>query len=760
MASLCAVTALVVGGVGGFAATNSGGEAMRDAAGERLTSLNDNRARELESLTDRARRRIEHLAGDPVTRDAFRFLVAGFGALRANAVAPEGDALSSYYRDSYGSAYEARNNGLGFDPEAPLQQLSDVALALQQAYIAGNPNPLGEKHLLEHSGAGNPYDSYHKLTHPPFRRFIDTFGYYDLVLIDAEHGDIIYSVYKELDFATSLRDGPYADSGLARAVGNALQADAVAFSEIVRYRPSYDDPALFVAAPIHSLGGEVLGVVALQIPMPQLDALLTANGDWNSLGLGTSGETYLLGPNGRILTDLRQRDEHPEAFTAALAKLDLPAAEVGGIQGRQHPGGRLPEPSPGPLAALDDGGAGVAITKDVLGRSVIKAWRPIRLGASNAVLVSQQTVDEALAPLAALRQDIALSAGLVAVLASAAGGLVGWLIARRIARPVRELATAMETVARERDLTQRFDTRRSDEIGLIARALDAMLVSFRGLIGEVAATAGQVGDAARETAASSEQTHQQVGRQQEETREVAAAMTEMAASVEEVARHVQEVAGATRDASSTCDQGGEQIRDLATRIGALATQVATSSEHIAALDQDARRDDEIVSLIADIAEQTNLLALNAAIESARAGEHGRGFAVVADEVRALAGRSRSAADEVRATIERLQGATAGASTAMQEQQQQCGSCVEAAESTGASFAHISERVSRITDLTDQVAGAAEEQSQVAEDIDRRLASISGIADESSEATQRVAGASEQLSKRSQDMERAARRFRT
>jgi methyl-accepting chemotaxis protein len=760
MAAVSAVTALVVGGVGGMAAMRAGDDAMRGSVAERLEAVNDNRARELQNFLDLNRARVEYLALDPGTLDAFRHLTAGFNAASKAASGTPSEALRQYYREQYTALYAERNGTADVDPAALLRGAGPTAMELQHHYIASNPHPPGEKHKLDVTHAGGPYHAYHSLHHPRFRRFVETFEYYDLFLIEPEQGAIIYSVFKEVDFGTSLKNGPYADSGLAQAYADALNSGEVAFSRVAHYRPSYDDNALFVAAPIPDEAGNTLGVVALQVPVHQLDDLMTADGDWNSLGLGQSGETYLVGAHGHILTDLRQRAEHPQAFQAALAELDLPASALGAIRGREHPAGRIPEPSAAVTAAIDSNEAGLAVTRDLLGRDVIKAWQPVQLGGARVMLVSQQNVDEALAPLDTLQREISLSAGLVAVLVSALGGLVGWLVARRIARPVRELAGLMETVARERDLTQRFESTRRDEIGLIARAVDAMLTSFRDVIREVTDTAADVRAAASETAASSGQTHKQVGRQQEETREVAAAMTQMAASVEEVARHVQEVADATHEASSTCVHGDEQVRDLTTRISALAEQVATSSERIAALDADTRKVDEIVSMIAEIAEQTNLLALNAAIESARAGEHGRGFAVVADEVRALAGRSRSAAEEVRGTIGRLQGATGDASDAMQEQQRQCGRCVEAAQSTGESFAHISQRVGRITELTEQVAGAAEEQSQVAEDIDRRLANISSIAEESASASERVATASEQLSTQAQTMEQTARRFRT
>jgi len=753
MILVCATTAILVGGVGGISANHAGEKTLRQSVVDRLVSENENRAREMTDLLERSRQQLTYMANDPETARNLQNIIRGFRAVEADADNRRQRDLETFYSAEFEPAFQQRN-GMDVDSAALVRALSPVAMELQGRFLVDNAHPVGAKENLDHSGVGDSYDRLHSNFHPGYREFLEIFGYYDLFLVEPDTGHVVYSVYKEVDFATSLVHGPFAGSGLAEAYEGAVRNGHLTFSGIANYRPSYDDPALFLGAPVKAADGSLLGVMILQMPMPQLDALLTANGQWGALG--ETGETYLVGSDGGILTDLRDRAQDPGTFHAALSAQGLSASLQRAVTGRDHPAGRIPEPT----AAVLQGQPGQGQELNVQGHAVIKAWRPLQVGASNAYLVSQQRVDEALAPLGELRQSIILGVGIVALLVSLAGGLVGWLIALRIAQPVRALAGSLGRIAAERNLTVRLNSKRNDEIGMIHNAMDGMLCSFRELLGGVTTAAGEVGQAAKRTAESSEQNRQTVGRQQDETSQVATAMTEMAASVQEVARNIQEVAEANRETHDTCHTGGAQITQLADRISELADQVSLTNDRIVALDADTRKVDEIVGLIAQISEQTNLLALNAAIESARAGEHGRGFAVVADEVRALAGRTREAADEVRGTIDRLQSATGDASQAMIQQQQRALACVESARETGACFNEINERVSRVSELTDQVAGAAEEQSQVAEDINRRLTNMADLASESAKTTGLLADNSHHLTDQAGAMETAARQFRT
>ncbi|HPF36762.1 MAG TPA: cache domain-containing protein, partial [Candidatus Krumholzibacteria bacterium] len=221
--------------------------------------------------------------------------------------------LAGYYRQEFGGTYREQNGGKAPDVERVLAELDDVTVAMQWSYIQANPRPLGSKHQLDRAPEASGYNEHHALYHPALRHFLETFGYYDIFLVDQQSGRIVYSTFKELDYATSLKDGPYADSGLGdvyRRAAAAQDPDAVVFADFRTYFPSYEAPAAFVASPIvHD--GERIGVLAMQFPLDNLNAMMGARS-----GLGETGETYLVGADKLMRSDSFLDPEHHSVVTS------------------------------------------------------------------------------------------------------------------------------------------------------------------------------------------------------------------------------------------------------------------------------------------------------------------------------------------------------------------------------------------------------------------------------------------------------------
>ncbi len=176
--------------------------------------------------------------------------------------------LKAYYTDQYGAEYKKRNNG----KEAPISKmfdsLDDDTIAMQYYYIIENSNPLGSKDKLDKGSDKSKWSTIHEKYHPKFRAYLEEFGLYDIFLIDIESGDIVYSVFKELDFTTSLKDGPYADTNFARvydAIKGTSDKDMTNFVDMEPYTPSYEDPARFMGAPVFD-GDTLVGVLIMQLP--------------------------------------------------------------------------------------------------------------------------------------------------------------------------------------------------------------------------------------------------------------------------------------------------------------------------------------------------------------------------------------------------------------------------------------------------------------------------------------------------------------
>ncbi|MGP3789582.1 methyl-accepting chemotaxis protein [Pseudomonas sp. B392_1p] len=240
---------------------------------------------------------------------------------------------------------------------------------------------------------------------------------------------------------------------------------------------------------------------------------------------------------------------------------------------------------------------------------------------------------------------------------------------------------------------------------------------------------------------------------------VASAMNEMSATVQEVAKNASQTATASRSADDETRAGVQVADDALKGIEILIREIEKAAGVILRVENDSAKIGMVVGVINGIAEQTNLLALNAAIEAARAGEQGRGFAVVADEVRTLASRTQQSTEEIQAMIEQLQGGVRNAVNAMEGAQSQARSGADFVARAADSLSAIANEVTLINDMNAQVATAAEEQSAVAEEINRNIISISQSADTTSTEATQNSQISEELVRLAAELNRLVARFK-
>jgi len=323
-----------------------------------------------------------------------------------------------------------------------------------------------------------------------------------------------------------------------------------------------------------------------------------------------------------------------------------------------------------------------------------------------------------------------------------------------------EPAYALEVVNRvaEGDLGVPIKLRPGDASSLLA-GLARMLEAMRGLLGEVAGIGTQVASAAEQLFATSEHERDQVRRQQNETDKVATAINQMTATVENVAHHAADAARAARETDKEADAGAQVVEQTVNAIETVARDLEAASQVIARLSEDSREIGAVLDVIRGVAEQTNLLALNAAIEAARAGEAGRGFAVVADEVRTLASRTQASTRDIQEKIERVQSGSASAVEAMEQGRARARESVAQARRAGESLLTINGSISTINDMNTQIASAAEQQSAVAEEINRNIHSISQVVEETASGANQIADASGELSRLAAQLQDRLRQFR-
>ena len=347
---------------------------------------------------------------------------------------------------------------------------------------------------------------------------------------------------------------------------------------------------------------------------------------------------------------------------------------------------------------------------------------------------------------------------IASALALAIGLLATVLITLLIVRPLKQV-TAQARLIAAGDLSVQIEVQRSDEIGQLFAAMQEMSDNLRSMVGRLQSGVIQLSTSAQELAKVTEQTRQGVDIQKEETEQVATAMSEMTATVHEVARNAEAAATSTGRADECVGIGGAVVRQTLERINQLAVAMTGTTQTVERLSQDTQRIEAILDVIKSVAEQTNLLALNAAIEAARAGDQGRGFAVVADEVRALAKRTQQSTTEIEGLVVVLRDGARRSVEDMRQIGTRVDQAVTDANQTEGALADIAAAVTLIFEMNQQIAAAAEEQTAVAEEINRSVTSIRDISDQSATAMQASAASSAQLADLGRELQTMAGHFR-
>ncbi|HGM5580126.1 TPA: methyl-accepting chemotaxis protein [Pseudomonas putida] len=336
--------------------------------------------------------------------------------------------------------------------------------------------------------------------------------------------------------------------------------------------------------------------------------------------------------------------------------------------------------------------------------------------------------------------------------------LFALLLTRSIVRPIDDALRSAEQIA-EGNLSERIVVDGTDEAARLLQAMAKMQDKLRDTLQLIAGSATQLASAAEELNSVTDESARGLAQQNNEIQQAATAVTEMTSAVEEVARNAVSTSEASSEASRSAGDGRDLVIETVGAIERMSNDVQTTARLIEDLAGQSRDIGKVLDVIRGLADQTNLLALNAAIEAARAGEAGRGFAVVADEVRALAHRTQQSTSEIERMIGSIQGGTEQAVESMRTSTDRAESTLNIARGAGLALDTITSAVAQINERNLVIASAAEEQAQVAREVDRNLVNINDLSVQSATGAHQTSMASAELSRLAVDLSGLVARFR-
>jgi methyl-accepting chemotaxis protein len=343
------------------------------------------------------------------------------------------------------------------------------------------------------------------------------------------------------------------------------------------------------------------------------------------------------------------------------------------------------------------------------------------------------------------------------VIASGLTVLFAWLLTNSITKPIANALSAAEEIA-EGNLTRPITVDGEDEAGRLLLAMSKMQDKLRDTLQRISGSATQLASAAEELNSVTDESARGLTQQNNEIEQAATAVNEMTSAVEEVARNAVSTSEASKNATASAGDGRDLVQETVSAIERMSADVQSTATLIGDLANESRDIGKVLDVIRGLADQTNLLALNAAIEAARAGEAGRGFAVVADEVRALAHRTQQSTSEIERMIGSIQSGTEHAVDSMRNSTERAESTLNIARGAGLSLDTINSAIVEINERNLVIASAAEEQAQVAREVDRNLVNIRDLSVQSATGANQTSAASNELSRLALDLNNMVGRF--
>lgn len=707
----------------------------------KLESILALKKRQIESYLIGLRKQVQLMALDQNSGSAAFHFDSTLDILEQNTSFSEQkkQALMAYYTEAFKTPFDQQNSQPAKTAEQFYGEMDVNAMTLQYHYIVDNPNPVTEKYKMESPiNDFSSYSSAHAGYHRSFIGYAEKLGFGDVFLIGPE-GRVNYSLKKGFELGTNLKDGPFADTGLARVFSKALTLEQgqLAFEDFAAYSPMYNAPAAFIATPFIKFK-RIRGVLVVQFPIDTIDGIMTDDQSWSKVGLGETGQAYLVGPDATLRSTSRLNVENFEQYIEALrssGNYDQETLEQ--VQARGT-GIGLQQVKTSAAERAFSGESGFEVITSKNNTRVLSTYAPINVEGFDWAILSEIDEAEAFSVLSELQASLSGTLVLLMVIVMVVAALFILFLARSIFHPIDRIASSMHEISEgNASLASRLDDSGNNEMAAFAESFNRFVAKLEYVVNAVTENSARLVEQSAALTQLSKTGKEQSEAQNQQIDAIDRSIKRISESIEQNSNRAQQAVSLAANANSKALDGRAATENAIDAIQSVATEVDKTTQVLSTLETDVNNVAEVLAVINSISDQTNLLALNAAIEAARAGEHGRGFAVVADEVRSLSHKIQSETHLIYETINKLSVASEQVVQAVSGSGKQVETGTGLSRNAGEAMDAVVSGSQEISDMNQEIAATTNEQTELVHQIKHSVQQSEMISVSSTEAAARI-----------------------